>query len=58
MCFKASLGKSKEDTISRTNWVWWFKPIILATQREQVGRSWSDAGLGKSMRPYLKNKLK
>jgi hypothetical protein len=33
-------------------------PIILPAQEAEVGGLWSEAGLGKSRRPYLKNKLK
>jgi hypothetical protein len=33
-------------------------PIVPATQEMEIGRLWSEASLGKSMRPYLKNKLK
>jgi hypothetical protein len=33
-------------------------PEILATQGAEVGRLWSEPNLGKSERPYLKNKLK
>jgi hypothetical protein len=39
--------------------VWWYIPVIPATQEAEVGRSPFEAILGKvSMRPYLKNKLK
>jgi hypothetical protein len=31
-------------------------PIIPVTQKAEVGRAQSDAGPGKSMRPYLKHK--
>jgi hypothetical protein len=37
---------------------WWYVPIILATQKAEVGRSWSEAGTEKIMRSYLKNKVK
>jgi hypothetical protein len=33
-------------------------PIISATQEAEVGGPQSEAGLGKSTRSYLKNKLK
>jgi hypothetical protein len=36
----------------------WYTHGIPATQEAEVGISWSEAGVGKSMRPYLKNKLK
>jgi hypothetical protein len=32
--------------------------VLPATWEVEVGGLWSVAGLGKSMRPYLKNKLK
>jgi hypothetical protein len=32
--------------------------IIIVMQEMEVRRSWSKAVLGKSARPYLKNKLK
>jgi hypothetical protein len=31
-------------------------PVILETQKTTVGRLWSEAGLGKSVRPYGKKK--
>jgi hypothetical protein len=33
-------------------------PVIPATQEVEVRGSWSEASQGKSVRPYLKNKLK
>jgi hypothetical protein len=33
-------------------------PVSPVTQKVEVGGSQSEAGLGKSMRPYLKKKLK
>jgi hypothetical protein len=36
----------------------WFIPIIPAIQEAEVGGSQSEASLGKSVRLYLKNKLK
>jgi hypothetical protein len=33
-------------------------PVILATQEVEVGGSLPEASLGKSMRPYMKIKLK
>jgi hypothetical protein len=38
--------------------VWWFMPVIPATQEAEVGRSLFKAALGKIMRLYLKNKSK
>jgi hypothetical protein len=35
---------------------WWY--MISATQEVEVGGLWSEAGPGKSLRPYLKNKPK
>jgi hypothetical protein len=37
---------------------WWLIPVILATREAKVGRSQFKTGLGKSSRPYLKNKIK
>jgi hypothetical protein len=36
----------------------WYMPVFLATLEVEVGESQSEAGLGKSTRLYLKNKLK
>jgi hypothetical protein len=33
-------------------------PIFPVTQEAEVGESQSEASLGKSMRPYLENKIK
>jgi hypothetical protein len=33
-------------------------PLISATQEKGIGGSWSKTGLGKGLKPYLKNKLK
>jgi hypothetical protein len=33
-------------------------PVILAAWEAEVEESWSEAGMGESMRPYQKNKLK
>jgi hypothetical protein len=33
---------------------WWFMPVISAKWEVEVGRSQSEAGSGKSARPYLK----
>jgi hypothetical protein len=38
--------------------VWWPTAVILTTQEAEVGRFWSVAGLGQSLRSYLKNRLK
>jgi hypothetical protein len=38
--------------------VWWYIPVIPASQEVEVGESWSEAEPSKNMRPYLKNKLK
>jgi hypothetical protein len=38
--------------------MWWYMPIIPATWKTDVGGSQPYASLGKSARPYLKNKLK
>jgi hypothetical protein len=35
-----------------------FISIIPGRQKAEVGRSWSQAGLGKNTRPFLKNELK
>jgi hypothetical protein len=36
---EAILGEKKatEKVVQRTNWVWWFMPVIPATQGAQVG---------------------
>jgi hypothetical protein len=64
--FETSLGKSYQNPISgksyqnpvlKSDWVWWYIPIISATQEAEG--LWSKASLGKfSTRPYLKNTLK
>jgi hypothetical protein len=38
--------------------VQWYMPVIPATQETGVGGSQSEASLGKSIRLFLKNKLK
>jgi hypothetical protein len=38
--------------------VWWFTPVIPVNSEAKVGELQSEAMLGKSMRPYLKNNLK
>jgi hypothetical protein len=38
--------------------MWWYMPVIPATQEAEVGRAWLEVGLGKIVRPYMKNKLK
>jgi hypothetical protein len=36
----------------------WYRPVIPAIQKVEVGELQSNAGPGKNRRPYLKNKLK
>jgi hypothetical protein len=36
----------------------WYTPIIQVLREAGVKEQWSEAGLGKSLRSYLKNKLK
>jgi hypothetical protein len=38
--------------------MWWYISIILATWKAETGGSQSEVNPGKSMRSYLKNKLK
>jgi hypothetical protein len=38
--------------------MWWHMHVVPATQEGEVGGSSSEAILDKSVRPYLKNKLK
>jgi hypothetical protein len=38
-------------------WVWWYMPVIPATQEAGIVGLRSKAGQYKSGRPYLKNKL-
>jgi hypothetical protein len=38
--------------------VWWHTVVILATWEVAVGEQQFKAGLAKSMRPYLKKRLK
>jgi hypothetical protein len=38
-------------------WVWWFMLVIPATLDAEEGGHPSEAKLGTSARPYLKNKL-
>jgi hypothetical protein len=45
-------------TVRELSYGWWYILVILATQEVKVGGSGSEASLGKSVKPYLKNKLK
>jgi hypothetical protein len=38
--------------------LWWQMPVIPATQKVEIRGSHFEASLGKSVRPYLKNKTK
>jgi hypothetical protein len=42
----------------KKKWVWWYVLVISATQKAEVGGSWSNVSLGKSTRPCVKKKLK
>jgi hypothetical protein len=42
----------------RMGWVWCYMPVTPAIQEVEAEGSRSKATLGKSRRPYLKNKLK
>jgi hypothetical protein len=37
---------------------WWYMPVVPDTLEVEVGGSWFEAGLGKSVIHYQKNKLK
>jgi hypothetical protein len=57
--FKTSLGqKVSEIPSQQTSWAWWFISVLSAMQKAEVGGSPSEDIPGKSMRLYLKNKLK
>jgi hypothetical protein len=44
--------------IIHRDWAQWCTPVIPVTQEADIAGSLSEVSLGKSMRPYLKNKLK
>jgi hypothetical protein len=43
---------------SNMGWIWWYKPIIPATQEAKVGVPSVASPDKVSIKPYLKNKLK
>jgi hypothetical protein len=38
--------------------IWWHIPVVSDTREGEVGGSWSEASMGKSMRTLSKYKLK
>jgi hypothetical protein len=52
--FKASLGKSYGDTISKTSQEWWHMPIFPTAQGAEVGGLPFKASQEKSAKPHLK----
>jgi hypothetical protein len=49
-------NKTKQNPQPRC--AWWEMPIIPVMQKEEVGGLWFEAGLGNSIRPYMRNELK
>jgi hypothetical protein len=41
----------------RKGWVWWYMPVIPATEEAEVGRLMFQASSGKGARPYFQKGL-
>jgi hypothetical protein len=39
------------------DWAWWCKPVMQAIWEAEKRGLWSESGLAKSSKPYLKNKI-